>query len=58
MIKACCYFNPNQKATEEDYLPLDDLNDDILQKRIGEKDAAQLREDVELIEGVYGEFDQ
>jgi peptide chain release factor 3 len=56
--KSLLLFNPNQKATEEDYLPLENLNDDILQKRIGEKDAAQLREDVELLEGVYGEFDR
>jgi peptide chain release factor 3 len=54
--KSLLLFNPNQKATEEDYLPLDNLYDDILQVRIGEKDAAQLREDVELLEGVYGEF--
>src|SRR6201746_270479 len=48
--KSLLLFNPNQKATEEDYLPLADLNDDVLPKRIGSKDAAQLREDVELIE--------
>jgi len=34
------------------------LNDDILPKRIGTKDTARLREDVELIEGVYGDFDR
>ena len=56
--KSLLLFNPNQKATEEDYLPLENLDDDILVKRIGEKDAAQLREDVELIEGVYGDFDK
>ncbi|MEO6639036.1 MAG: GTP-binding protein, partial [Ginsengibacter sp.] len=56
--KSLLLFNPNQKATEEDYLPLENLGDDVLVKRIGGKDAAQLREDVELIEGVYGEFDR
>ena len=56
--KSLLLFNPNQKATEEDYLPLENLDDDILVKRIGKKDAAQLREDVELIEGVYGDFDK
>ncbi|HEY5406640.1 MAG TPA: peptide chain release factor 3 [Ginsengibacter sp.] len=56
--KSLLLFNPNQKATEEDYLPLENLNDEILQKRIGEKDANQLREDVELLEGVYGDFDR
>src|SRR6476659_7931589 len=52
--KSLLLFNPNQKATEEDYLSLENLDDAILEKRIGEKDALQLREDVELIEGVYG----
>ncbi len=51
-------FKPNQKATEDDYLPMEDLSDAILEKKIGEKDAHQLREDVELIEGVYGPFDK
>jgi peptide chain release factor 3 len=56
--KSLLLFNPNQKATEEDYLRLEDLNDDILLKRIGTKDSTRLREDVELIEGVYGDFDR
>lgn len=50
-------FNPNQKATEEDYVPLKDLSDPELEKKIGEKDADQLSEDVELLDGVYGDFD-
>jgi peptide chain release factor 3 len=55
--KSLLLFHPNQKATEDDYLRLEDLNDEVLQNRIGEKDAEQLKEDVELIEGVYGRFD-
>ena len=31
-----------------------DLNDKILEEKIGEKDANALRDDVELIDGVYG----
>lgn len=50
-------FNPNQKATDEDYLPIEDLEEALLEDKIGEKNAIQLREDVELIEGVYGKFD-
>src|SRR5437763_9506059 len=42
--KSLLLFNPNQKATEEDYVPIDDLSDFILDKKIGEKDATQLRE--------------
>jgi len=33
------------------------LKKEVVEKKVGEKDAAQLREDVELIEGVYGDFD-
>ena len=55
--KSLLLFNPNQKATEEDIIPLRNMNDPLLDSSVGEKDAAQLREDVELIEGVYGDFD-
>src|SRR5690606_18272673 len=50
-------FNPNQKTTEED-LPIESLDDEIVARKIGAKDAAQLKDDVELIEGVYEEFDK
>jgi len=49
-------FNPNQKTTEED-VPIENINDEIVEQKLGAKDAARLREDVELIEGVYEEFD-
>jgi peptide chain release factor 3 len=55
--KSLLLFKANQKATADDILPLLDLNDPILVNQVDEKDAAQLREDVELIEGVYGDFD-
>jgi peptide chain release factor 3 len=56
--KSLLLFNPNQKATEEDMVPIGDLSDPLLARMVGEKDAAQLREDVELIEGVYGAFER
>src|ERR1700739_2714177 len=60
--KSLLLFNPNQKATDDDYVSVNvnDGNDanDILKRKIGEKEAAQLREDAELIEGVYGPFDK
>jgi peptide chain release factor 3 len=55
--KSLLLFNPNQKATEEDIIPMKDMKDLLLETSLGEKDAKQLREDVELIEGVYGDFD-
>lgn len=47
-------FTPNTKATDEDSVVLKDLADPQLVEKIGIKDASTLRDDVELIEGVYG----
>ncbi|MDH5475875.1 MAG: peptide chain release factor 3 [Cyclobacteriaceae bacterium] len=37
-------------------IDIEDINDPELDKLVGESNASQLREDVELIEGVYPEF--
>jgi peptide chain release factor 3 len=50
-------FTSGQKITEDNSIPIEDLNDETLDKRVGERDANQLREDVELLEGVYGDLD-
>ncbi len=50
-------FRPGSQRVEEDILTINDLNDLLLDKQVGERDAKQLREDVELIEGVYDIFD-
>ncbi len=47
-------FAASTKATEADTVAIEDLSSSVLQDKIGEKDAAVLREDVELIDGVYG----
>ncbi|MGI8952283.1 MAG: peptide chain release factor 3 [Chitinophagaceae bacterium] len=54
--KSLLLFTANTKATEENSLIIENLNDKILDEKIGEKDATQLREDVELIDGVYGKL--
>lgn len=46
-------FAPHQKGADENSIPFHDLSDKNLDKKIGEKDANQLREDAELIETVY-----
>ncbi len=51
-------FTASQKATEDNTVPVPDINDKFLDEKVGERDAAQLREDVELLQGVYGELDQ
>ena len=40
-----------------DGINIEDINDPELDRLVGESNASQLREDVELIEGVYPEFD-
>ena len=47
-------FTPNTKAEEEDSFEIKDLSQPILEAKIGTADADILREDVELLEGVYG----
>jgi peptide chain release factor 3 len=41
---------------EEDTVEIKDLSGKILDDKVGERDAETLREDVELIDGVYGEL--
>lgn len=52
--KSLLLFTANTKANDEDTVTIENLSDSLLDAKIGEKDAAQLREDVELIDGVYG----
>lgn len=56
--KSIISFSANQKATENDLVPMPDLSVPELDEMIGEQDAAQLREDGELIMGVYEDFDK
>jgi peptide chain release factor 3 len=50
-------FQPNQKVSVEESVKVDNLSSAVLDELVGQKDADQLREDVELFEGVYGDFD-
>ncbi len=49
-------FTANTKATGEDSISVSDLGDKIVDQKLGDSDAAQLREDVELVDGVHGEL--
>jgi len=57
--KSLLLFTANTKAAEEDEdaIAIDNLSDNLLNSKVGDRDAEQLREDAELIEGVYGELD-
>jgi len=49
-------FTAGTKGNDEDVVSIEDLSSNILDQKIGDRDAATLREDVELIDGVYGEL--
>jgi len=51
--KSLLLFTANTKA-DEDSISISDIQDKILDEKLGEHDAAQLREDVELVDGVHG----
>ncbi len=54
--KKLYFFRVNKTKIEDDVLPID-IDTPMLDEKVGARDAAQLREDVELIEGVYDPFD-
>ncbi|MDR1679892.1 MAG: peptide chain release factor 3 [Prevotellaceae bacterium] len=49
-------YTPSKQTVSES-IEFTDINNPDLEKYIGEQDATQLREDMELINGVYDEFD-
>ena len=54
--KSLRLFTASTRADEDDIIAIHDLNNSLLDDKIGERDAALLREDVELLEGVYGKL--
>ena len=51
-------FTSSQKATDDNSIPIENLEDKSLDEHVGARDAMQLREDAELLEGVYGALDE
>jgi peptide chain release factor 3 len=51
------FFAVNKTRLEEDIFQYN-IDSDELRNKIGDKDSDQLQEDVELIEGIYDEFDR
>ncbi len=49
-------FQPDKQKVSE-RVEIDDVNDPRVDAAVGEADATRLRDDLELIEGVYPEFD-
>lgn len=50
-------FEADKTKKSADYQRIEDIKSEVLDQIIGTDDANQLREDVELINGVYEEFD-
>ncbi len=51
-------FEPGVRPTDQKEVKLPDMHSEEVDRYFEEKDAAQLREDVELIEGVYDPLDK
>lgn len=51
-------FEPNKKATQDNSITINDLNDPTIENYISKRDADKLREDIELIQGVYEPFNK
>jgi peptide chain release factor 3 len=51
-------FSPNKTGISDDIQSFDDLSSSQLDDLIGEEAAAELREEVEMINGVYDPFDR
>lgn len=55
--KKLMLFSPHGKQLEDEVISIEDLNDQRLQKHVGEKAADELRGDLEIITSVYPAFD-
>jgi peptide chain release factor 3 len=55
--KSLRLFTASTKADEDGTISISDLSVSTLDEKLGDRDAATLRDDVELIDGVYGELD-
>ncbi len=58
LTKSLNLFEANKTKISDDYLPINSLIDPLLDAKVGLKNANQLREDVDLIDGVYDVFDR
>ncbi len=55
--KTLILFTPSKTTINKDeFVHIDDINSELIDDHLGSNLAAQLREDVELIEGIYPEF--
>ncbi len=51
------FFEPSKTQLEKEVVEISDINSESIDKMLGEDAASQLREDVEMIEGLYEPLD-
>jgi len=51
-------FSPHGQQSDENLITIENLEDSILEEKVGEELAAELREEVEMIKEVYPDFDK
>ena len=56
--KKLLLFTPSKQTVQDDYIEIADIDGSELENHLTESEAAQLREDVELIDGVYGDLNR
>lgn len=56
--KSLNLFSPSQQKLTDDNIKIEDLSSPELDKQVGSIEATQLREDIELIHGVYSDLDR
>lgn len=56
--KSLNLFDVNKTKVEKNVVSINDLTDAKLDSEVGEKAADKLRDDMELVDGVYGDFDE
>ncbi|CAN5318919.1 peptide chain release factor 3 [soil metagenome] len=54
--KSLLLFQPSRRELQDDITKIEDIQDPVLEQYIGKNYADQLREDIELVNGVYPEF--
>jgi len=51
-------FSPHSKQSDEDIIKISNLEDEVLDEKIGDSLAQELRDEVQMIEEVYPSFDR
>lgn len=56
--KKLILFSPHSKQHEEDIIEISDINDSLLDQKVGARAAKELRDELEIVTSVYPNFDK